>query len=103
LPLLDHIQRSSRSQTHKTYFKKQLSPEQCEDLLRVLKARFEKNMDRLENLITAPSSKSLGLHSSQGAKQCESFWFQSVNDAGLLTTSPQEVVNRTVEDRVRNN
>src|SRR5918995_2789612 len=33
-----------------TAFKKELSPEQCEELLRALKARFEKNMNRHKGL-----------------------------------------------------
>ncbi|MFX1419035.1 MAG: DUF4256 domain-containing protein [Promethearchaeota archaeon] len=33
-----------------TAFKKELSPEKCEELLRVLKARFEKNMNRHKSL-----------------------------------------------------
>jgi hypothetical protein len=59
-----------------------LSPEQCEELLRALKARFEKNMDRLENFIhRSLIAKSLGFaFRVKAAKQCESFLFQRVNN-----------------------
>ena len=54
-----------KSMNNITSNKKELSPEQCEELLKALKARFEKNMNRHKGLEWAKVKGKLGAHTEK--------------------------------------